>query len=157
MKGSHLADSASWNPHKMMGIPLQCSAILTKHDGLLQKVHSANAAYLFQKDKLNVHLDTGDKSIQCGRKVDVWKLWNSWKIQGDKGFEERIDRMFDINRYLRDSIVHRGEKNGSFKLVNEPFMTNLCFWYIPKQARGLDTKSEEYWKIVNQGPVYVKE
>jgi len=71
MKGSHLADSISWNPHKMMGTPLQCSAILTKHKDLLAMAHSANAAYLFQKDKLNTEHDTGDKSLQCGRKVDV--------------------------------------------------------------------------------------
>ena len=38
----------------MMGVPLQCAAFLTQHEGLLQEAHSANAKYLFQKDKLNV-------------------------------------------------------------------------------------------------------
>ena len=31
MKGVHRADSVAWNPHKMMGAPLQCCAFLTKH------------------------------------------------------------------------------------------------------------------------------
>lgn len=32
LDGIHLADSVTWNPHKMMGIVLQCSAFLTKHE-----------------------------------------------------------------------------------------------------------------------------
>merc|ERR1711871_1755699 len=39
MDGCNRVDSVSWNPHKMMGIPLQCSAFLTRHDGLLLEAH----------------------------------------------------------------------------------------------------------------------
>lgn len=34
MKGCELSDSLAWNPHKLMGLPLQCSAFLTTHKGL---------------------------------------------------------------------------------------------------------------------------
>jgi sulfinoalanine decarboxylase len=62
----------TWNPHKMMGAPLQGSAFLTKHKGLLSECHSAHAKYLFQQDKFyDTTWDTGDKSIQCGRKVST--------------------------------------------------------------------------------------
>lgn len=136
MKGSHLADSITWNPHKLLGVPLQCSAILTKHESLLTEAHAANAKYLFQKDKLNIQHDTGDKSIQCGRKVDVLKLWMAWKVQGENGFAARIDRMMEISQYLRDEIIRRGQKDGSLELVSEPYMSNVCFWFIPPSARG---------------------
>lgn len=33
MKGCELSDSLAWNPHKLMGLPLQCSAFLTTHRG----------------------------------------------------------------------------------------------------------------------------
>ena len=37
---------------------------------ILQEANSAGARYLFQQDKYyDVSWDTGDKSIQCGRKV----------------------------------------------------------------------------------------
>jgi sulfinoalanine decarboxylase len=136
MKGSHLADSITWNPHKLLGVPLQCSAILTKHESLLTEAHAANAKYLFQKDKLNIQHDTGDKSIQCGRKVDVLKLWMAWKVQGENGFAARIDRMMEISQYLRDEIVRRGQRDGSLELVSEPYMSNVCFLFIPPSARG---------------------
>ena len=39
-----------------------------------------NATYLFQQDKhYDVKYDTGDKTIQCGRHVDVFKLWLMWR------------------------------------------------------------------------------
>ena len=35
------------------------------------------AGYLFQPDKhYGTFLDTGDKTIQCGRHIDILKLWN---------------------------------------------------------------------------------
>lgn len=68
--GIERADSVAWNPHKSLGVPLQCSLLLTRHEGLLHKCNSANAEYLFQHDKFyDTSYDTGDKSFQCGRKV----------------------------------------------------------------------------------------
>jgi len=159
LKGAHLADSVTWNAHKMLGVPLQCSAFLTKHEGLLAEAHSANAAYLFQKDRLNSECDTGDKSLQCGRKVDVLKLWMQFKIQGENGLEERIDRMMSLSRHLRDQILKRGKKYGAYKLVSDVYMTNVCFWFIPPSCRGENAPavdSEEWRKKVHNAPIEVK-
>lgn len=66
-----MAKSISWNPHKVLGAPLQCSMFLIKEKGILLECNSANAKYLFQQDKFyDVAYDTGDKSVQCGRKVN---------------------------------------------------------------------------------------
>lgn len=70
LRGINHADSLAWNPHKSLGVPLQCSLLLTRHEGLLHKCNSANAEYLFQQDKFyDTTYDSGDKSFQCGRKV----------------------------------------------------------------------------------------
>lgn len=63
-------------------MPLQCSAFLTRHEGLLKESNCTKATYLFQQDKVNYNAmayDTGDKSIQCGRLNDVFKFWLMWK------------------------------------------------------------------------------
>ena len=74
-------DSIAWNPHKMIGAPLQCSPFIVRHKGALHQCNSANATYLFQQDKFyDVTYDTGDKSVQCGRKVDAFKLWFMLKV-----------------------------------------------------------------------------
>lgn len=50
--------------------------------GLLQACNELCANYLFQPDKqYDVTYDTGDKTIQCGRHVDVFKLWLMWKAK----------------------------------------------------------------------------
>lgn len=70
LSGIERSDSISWNPHKTLGAPLQCAMFLVKKKGLLQECNSASANYLFQQDKFyDVSYDTGDKSVQCGRKV----------------------------------------------------------------------------------------
>ena len=43
-------------------------------------VNQTGATYLYHKDKhYDTSFDTGDKSIQCGRHNDVFKLWLMWR------------------------------------------------------------------------------
>ena len=61
-------------------MPLQCSIFLTRHPDILKQTNASGAAYLFQPDKLNAEYDLGDKTIQCGRRPDAFKLWLAWKV-----------------------------------------------------------------------------
>eukprot|EP00105_Crassostrea_gigas_P004872 XP_011418227.1 PREDICTED: cysteine sulfinic acid decarboxylase [Crassostrea gigas] len=153
LKGVERADSMTWNPHKLMGVPQQCSLVFTKHKGLLEQCHSANASYLFQQDKFyDVSYDTGDKSIQCGRKNDVLKLWIMWKNKGDEGFERDIDNQFECAKYLAQLVQERE----GFELMLEPQCTNVCFYYIPKRLRGLE-RTPEWWNEISKVGPKVKE
>ena len=49
MNGSEKVDSIAWNPHKMVGAPLQTSPFIVRHKGMLHQTNSANATYLFQQ------------------------------------------------------------------------------------------------------------
>ncbi|KAL5007987.1 hypothetical protein ScPMuIL_013568 [Solemya velum] len=150
MKGIERADSMTWNPHKMMGPPLQCAAFLTRHKDLLKDCHCANARYLFQQDKFyDVSYDTGDKAIQCGRKVDALKLWMMWKAKGDSGFERDVDKLIELSRYLTNQMRNRE----GFRVVAEPECTNVCFWYIPPSLRGQEETSEWWQKVAKVAPV----
>ena len=55
--------------------------------GLLEACNTEEASYLFQPDKQydTAVYDTGDKAIQCGRHNDVFKLWLTWRANGDIG------------------------------------------------------------------------
>eukprot|EP00939_MAST-03C_sp_MAST-3C-sp1_P003539 g3539.t1 len=127
------ADSISWNPHKMSGAPLQCSIFLTSHANVLKETNGTNAAYLFQPDKLHADLDTGDKTIQCGRKTDMFKLWLLWKHRGDRGMGASVERCFDLARFTADFM--KRETSGAWELAYEPSCANVCFWYVPKALR----------------------
>ncbi|KAK3725736.1 hypothetical protein RRG08_012818 [Elysia crispata] len=134
LAGIHRVDSVTWNPHKMMGVPLQCSAFLTRHKGLLKSCNSLNAAYLYQKDKhYDVTFDTGDLSIQCGRHNDIFKLWLMWRSKGDHGFEDQINKNFQLAVYLRDKVK---ERPGFHLVLEEIEGPNVCFWYLPPAWRS---------------------
>ena len=144
MDGVSRCDSLAWNPHKLMMTPLQCSAFLvpSKNCGLMRAAHSANAKYLFQEDKLNASLDTGDLSVQCGRKVDVVKLWAAWASMGSAGYAAHIDRIMHLARYLEARIKSRSE---SFVLVTEGMCTNVCFWFVPPSVRAPSSPPSTAW------------
>ncbi|XP_014233539.1 cysteine sulfinic acid decarboxylase [Trichogramma pretiosum] len=135
LDGVELADSCTWNPHKLLAAPQQCSTLLTRHQGLLESAHASKAAYLFQPDKFyDTSYDFGDKHVQCGRRADVLKFWTMWKAKGTDGLERHIDRLFELSRYFTDLIRHRP----GWQLLLEPECTNVCFRYIPESKRHLE-------------------
>ncbi|XP_072417078.1 glutamate decarboxylase 1 [Chiloscyllium punctatum] len=141
LTGIERANSVTWNPHKIMGVPLQCSAILIHEKGLLQNCNKMGAQYLFQKDKLyDVSYDTGDKTILCGRHVDVFKFWLMWKAKGTSGFEKQINKCLELAEYLHSKLKRRND----FKLVfdDKPEHTNVCFWYIPPSLQEMPESAE---------------
>ncbi|XP_071941824.1 cysteine sulfinic acid decarboxylase-like [Antedon mediterranea] len=154
LKGIERTDSMTWCQHKMMGVPLQCSAfVMNGNEGLLHKAHAAGARYLFQQDKFyDMSYDTGDKSIQCGRKVDAFKVWLMWKKKGNKGFEEEINTKFANSRYMAEVIKSRND----FTLVLEPQCTNVCFWYVPPRLQGLE-RTPEFWERMRKVAPIIKE
>uniref|UniRef100_A0A8D0GMB7 Glutamate decarboxylase 1 n=1 Tax=Sphenodon punctatus TaxID=8508 RepID=A0A8D0GMB7_SPHPU len=148
LNGIERANSITWNPHKLMGVPLQCSAFLIHEKGLLQACNQLRAEYLFQPDKLyDVTYDTGDKTIQCGRHVDVFKLWLMWRAKGTRGFEILINKFLELAEYLYKELKARD----NFELVfdGEPELTNVCFWYIPPSLRRIP-RGPEQEKMLHQ-------
>ncbi len=83
--GSHTPSQQAEKSHcclRRYWKPRLCKGHVLFSQGLLQECNQLCAEYLFQPDKhYDVSYDTGDKSIQCGRHVDVFKLWLMWKAK----------------------------------------------------------------------------
>ncbi|CAO4368404.1 unnamed protein product [Caenorhabditis nigoni] len=136
LAGVERANSVTWNPHKLMGALLQCSACLFRQDGLLFQCNQASADYLFQQDKpYDVSYDTGDKAIQCGRHNDVFKLWLMWKSKGMEGYRQQINKLMDLSAYFTRRIK---ETEGFELIIENPEFLNICFWYVPAKIRNLE-------------------
>lgn len=150
----HRADSLTWNPHKLLAVPQQCSTFLTRHEGLLQAAHSSNATYLFQKDKFyDTRFDTGDKHIQCGRRADVLKFWFMWRAKGTNGLEAHIDKLFANAEFFTQQIKRRPD----FEMAMEnPECTNVCFWYIPPSLQK-KVRDDTYNQLIHKVAPKIKE
>jgi len=133
MKGIEKTDSFTWNPHKLMNIPLICSALLVKKRGTLQhNITDINTDYIFHNiDKIE---DLGKKSIQCGRRVDAVKLWFAWKYFGLEGYQKRIDNLITVATYAEEIV----KNNNKLELLANRQSFAVCFRYIPNYETNLN-------------------
>ncbi|CAF1259595.1 unnamed protein product [Didymodactylos carnosus] len=155
LNGLNKVDSFTWNPHKLMSVHLQCSAILFNHPNILMNVNEMSAGYLFQPDKhYEITLDTGDKTIQCGRHVDVLKLWLAWKGKGIDGYAEHVETLLENARFLYEKVK---SKAPYFLTLMDPPFINVCFWYIPPSLQNIDSTSLEYYNRLDKIAPKIKE
>ncbi|XP_058820656.1 glutamate decarboxylase 2-like [Topomyia yanbarensis] len=141
LAGMERADSVTLCPQKMLGVPLQCAMFLTRYKGLLSSCNATCAEYLFPADKYyDASYDTGDMSIQCGRKIDSFKLWFMLKARGPAWFESAVDNALACAQYFQTKIA----TCAFFKLVQTtPYQfTNICFWFIPKRLQLISPGEE---------------
>ena len=69
MNGSERSDSITWCAHKMMGMPLMCTAALFKDPFILKRINTVDGTdYLFHDDPDNI-INLGEHSLQCGRRT----------------------------------------------------------------------------------------
>ena len=126
MDGVDLADSVCWDAHKMMGMPLICSAFVVKNKIILRNIctHGDVAHYLFHDDSKEV--DLGRYSLQCGRRNDALKLWLAWREIGDSGCAKMVDDYCHLAQYLEEKII----QNDHLEMMSQRQWSNVCFRYI---------------------------
>ena len=146
LEGSHLADSLAVNPHKMLGVPITCSFLLTPDLRTFHKANTLPAGYLFHEEVANDEVwDLADLTLQCGRRGDSLKFALSWIYYGASGFEEQIDHAFDVAAYFAATI----NTKPNFVLVSDdpPPCLQVCFYY----AKGgqLDPQAAENTRLTS--------
>ena len=126
MDGIELADSFCWDAHKMMGIPLICSAFIVKDADILRAVCSTGQTAHYLYHDTGAEIDLGRFSLQCGRRNDALKLWLAWREIGDAGWASMLERFMD----LADHLQQRIENHDALEMVSDRMWTNVCFRYV---------------------------
>lgn len=119
VRGLERADSFSWDPHKMMWMPLSLGTILVRDGIWLRRAFEADAPYLFNAGSENL----GEMTIQCSKRADAIKLWLLLRSQGAGVIAEAIERVTMLTRHLYDRLV----ESEDFEPVHEPELNILCF------------------------------
>ena len=155
LKGSHLADSLTVNPHKMMHVPSTCSFLLGPDMNIFNKANSTAAGYLFHSRADGEVWDLADLTLQCGRRADSLKLALAWQYYGSDGFERQIDNAFDTAAYLYNAA--REHPNLEVVSPQLPQCMQVCFYYAPggkvSEDSEVNTKitSSIVHKLVSRG------
>ncbi|KAI9138173.1 pyridoxal phosphate-dependent transferase [Paraphysoderma sedebokerense] len=132
--GLEESDSFTVNPHKLLGVPLQCSILLTRSADVIPASNSLSAGYLFHGNSF----DLGDGTLGCGRRSDGIKFFLSWKYYGTGYYRERVDKAFS-NAKILCGLVKQNERLEllwDFEQNEQDGRLNVCFWYIPKSLES---------------------
>jgi L-2,4-diaminobutyrate decarboxylase len=119
--GLHHADSFSWDPHKMMWMPLSLGVILVRRGEWLRRAFEADAPYLFHAERAGENL--GEMTIQCSKRADAIKLWLSLQVLGVEPFAAALEKVAEITRYAWECV----SASEDFEAMHEPHFNIFCF------------------------------
>lgn len=144
VRGLERADSFSWDPHKMMWMPLSLGTILVRDGIWLRRAFEADAPYLFHGGSENL----GEMTIQCSKRADAIKLWLILRAHGTAPIVDALERVTALTRYLYERIV----ASDDFEPVHEPELNILCF-----RRRGLDDEkhAELRERLIRSGRAWI--
>lgn len=127
LRGLEMADSFTWDFHKMLGSTLMCNILLVnKRPETLTTVLSAgDGSYLFRDENSEAMEDLGTSSLQCGRRVDSLKWFLDWKFYGRRGLAARVEKYLGLCTYAEELINASAE----LEMVVPRTSFNVCFRY----------------------------
>jgi len=85
--GWERADSIGVNPHKWLGVPMDCSVLWTRRPDDVRRAFSLVPEYLRSPDDA---VNLSELSIPLGRRFRALKLWAVLRCYGRAGLQERI-------------------------------------------------------------------
>jgi aromatic-L-amino-acid decarboxylase len=85
--GWERADSIGVNPHKWLGVPMDCSVLWTRRQEAFRNAFSLVPEFLRSPDEA---VNLSEVSIPLGRRFRALKLWTVLRCYGRSGLQERL-------------------------------------------------------------------
>ncbi len=122
LDGVALADSLTWDAHKMLRTPTLCAAVLVRDHRDLDGAFREEASYLFH-DKDEPGIDFIHRTVECTKAALGLKLFLVLAAEGEQGMAAFIDRQTEMARAAAGYL--RGEPG--FEVAIEPQSNIVCF------------------------------
>ncbi|OJJ65687.1 hypothetical protein ASPBRDRAFT_669815 [Aspergillus brasiliensis CBS 101740] len=139
IKGSELADSIAFNPHKMLGVPLNCAFLLARDLRYFWVANKLSAGYLFHDDKSSALLhkapsifniqDMASLTGQCSQRSDATKMFLHWVYYGTARIARNVERAVASAQHLA-KLVHENKQLELLGDINKVF-AQVCFYWTP--------------------------
>ncbi|MEX0892322.1 MAG: pyridoxal-dependent decarboxylase [Gemmatimonadota bacterium] len=128
LKGIERADSLSWDPHKMLFMPISAGMVLVRDGAHLASAFQQSAPYLFHPRPGETRTrDMGQHTLQCSRRLDALKLWICLRHYGVEHFSGLLEHTV-ANAAALHALL---EAAPDFEAVHAPESNILCFRYLP--------------------------
>ena len=142
--GWERADSIGVNPHKWLGVPMDCSALWTRRPDDFRRTFSLVPEFLQSPDDA---VNLSELSIPLGRRFRALKLWAVLRCFGRAGLQERIREHIRLAAAFEEWV--RNEPG--WEVVAPRHFSLVCF-----RREGSDEDNERLLERVNaSGEVFL--
>jgi aromatic-L-amino-acid decarboxylase len=149
--GFELADSVVVNPHKMLFVPFDFSALYVRDIARLRRVFTLVPEYL-RGDAAGAEINYMDYGVQLGRRFRALKAWMVWRTFGREGLAARIREHMRLAQLFSEWI----EADPRFELAAPTVMGVVCFRFIPGSDTASDRVNEQLVQNINErGETYL--
>jgi aromatic-L-amino-acid decarboxylase len=146
------ADSLVINPHKMLFVPFDFSALYVRDIERLRRLFTLVPEYLHLRDPAGAEINYMDYGVQLGRRFRALKAWVVWRAFGREGIAARI------REHLRLAQLFAGWVKGDarFELSAPVMMGVVCFRLKNADDKAADKKNSETVASINaSGKAYL--
>ena len=121
LQGLGMADSITFDPHKMMFMPLSAGGVLVRDGARLTQPLQEHAPYLFGPPRQ--WPDIGQVTIACSQRFDALKVWLLWRAYGPQLWDVLTTHACEVTQaafqYCAQSDV--------LQAAHQPHSNILCF------------------------------
>jgi aromatic-L-amino-acid decarboxylase len=139
------ADSIVVNPHKMLFVPFDFSALYLRDITQLRRLFMLVPEYLHLRDPVGAEINYMDYGVQLGRRFRALKAWVVWRAFGRAGIAARIRDHLRLARLFAEWV--RDDKR--FELAAPVMMGVVCFRFIGAAPAAIDALNTEIVERIN--------
>jgi aromatic-L-amino-acid decarboxylase len=146
------ADSLVINPHKMLFVPFDFSALYVRDVDRLRRLFTLTPEHLHLRDPAGAEINYMDYGVQLGRRFRALKAWVVWRTFGREGMAARIREHLRLAQLFARWI----EDDARFEISAPVMMGVVCFRLKYPDDKAADQKnSETVAKINASGRAYL--
>jgi aromatic-L-amino-acid decarboxylase len=151
------ADSLVINPHKMLFVPFDFSALYMRDVGRLRRLFTLVPEYLHLRDPVGAEINYMDYGVQLGRRFRALKAWMVWRAFGREGLAARIREHLRLAKLFAEWVKSDdpeiiGAREGfrsRFELSAPVVMGVVCFRLVAGDSDKIDNLNTQMVERIN--------
>jgi aromatic-L-amino-acid decarboxylase len=150
-EGAGRADSIVLNPHKWLGVPMECSLHLVREPESLMRTMAIQPEFLKTHGTDGI-VNFSEWSVQLGRRFRALKVWFLLRTYGLENLRNRIRNHVSWSNELAERL----RKEPDFEIMTEPVLSLFSFRHVTKDSADLNAHNIKLVNAINDdGRIYL--
>ena len=133
LDGIELADSLTWDGHKLLYMPAAVSAVLFRRAADSYAAFAQDASYLFQGESAEAEAyNVSYRTLECTKRMMGLKLWAAFSLYGVEGLGALVDEVCGRARLFAELVAAHPQ----FELLMAPQSNIVCFRHLQPGLAG---------------------